>query len=337
MPTNMFYGLVQNLLFKLPPEAAHTITLRLFSLLSFFVFTKPKQVKSQKLWGINFPNPVGLAAGLDKNGDYIIPLSKLGFGFIEIGTVTPRPQPGNPKPRLFRLPETEAIINRMGFNNKGVDYLIHQVKRAKFKGVLGINIGKNFDTNINRAIEDYLICFRKIYPYASYVTINVSSPNTPELRDLQNANHLANLLSALKLEQSLQKQRFSKYVPLVLKISPDLTKEEVKDIAELLLQYKIDGVIATNTTTEKSEVAHLQFGNEQGGLSGRPLTRQSTEIIRQLSECLNGQIPIIAAGGIMTPEDALEKIAAGASLVQIYTGMIYHGPRLIGEILRKIS
>jgi len=331
----MLYNFIRKLLFKLPPETAHTLTLTLLDVLPGFLFSKPKKLTSKNIMGIQFPNSVGVAAGLDKNGDHVLALSKLGFGFIEIGTVTPKPQPGNPKPRLFRIPEADALINRMGFNNKGVDYLIEQVKKSRFKGVLGINIGKNFNTDIKNAVEDYLICFRKVYPYASYVTINISSPNTTGLRDLQHAEYLANLLAKLKQEQTTQKQRFSKYVPLVLKIAPDLTAEEIKDIAELVLQYKIDGVIATNTTIDKLSVAQYQYGDEQGGLSGKPLTQKSTEVIKQLHFILGDQTPIIAAGGIMSADDALEKLSAGASLVQIYTGLIYQGPTLIKKILHK--
>lgn len=333
----MFYSFIRRLLFTLPPETAHGFSLTLLNFMPGFFFCKPKKVNPKNIMGIQFPNTVGLAAGLDKNGDHILALSKLGFGFIEIGTVTPKPQPGNPKPRLFRIPEADALINRMGFNNKGVDYLINQVKKARFKGILGINIGKNFDTDIKNAAEDYLICFRKVYPHASYITINISSPNTTGLRDLQHADYLSDLLAKLKQEQTTQKQRFSKYVPLVLKIAPDLIKEEIKTIAELVLQYNIDGVIATNTTTDKLSVTQYQHGDEQGGLSGKPLTKKSTEVIKQLHFILGDQTPIIAAGGIMSADDALEKISAGASLVQIYTGLIYQGPTLIRKIIDKIS
>lgn len=331
----MCYMIIRKLLFTLPTEAAHTITLKALTFLTKFIPTQVPNIKPQTICGINFPNPIGLAAGLDKNGDYILPLAKLGFGFIEIGTITPRPQAGNPKPRLFRLPKAESLINRMGFNNKGVDYLIEKVKQANFKGVLGINIGKNFDTDINNAIDDYLICLRKVYPHASYITINISSPNTPGLRDLQYSDYLKRLLINLKQEQlSLQKQSH-KYTPLFLKISPDLNSAEIKNIAELLLQHKIDGVIATNTTTDKSAVERHPCGNQQGGLSGKPLTQKSTEVIKELHAVIKNQIPIIGVGGIMSAEDAEEKIKAGANLIQIYTGFIYKGPKLIKNLLNK--
>jgi dihydroorotate dehydrogenase len=266
----MFYQLIRQLLFKLPAEMAHTFTLQLLKWFSPLICTHSQISSPQKLWEMNFANPVGLAAGLDKNGDYIIPLAKLGFGFIEIGTVTPRPQPGNPKPRLFRLPAAHALINRMGFNNKGVDYLVEKVKQANFQGILGINIGKNFDTDINDAINDYLICLEKVYPYASYITVNISSPNTPGLRALQYGDYLAELLAQLKEKQLQLQQQHHKYIPLLLKIAPDLQATEIKEIAELLLQYKMDGVIATNTTLDKTSVENLPFGAEQGGLSGQP-------------------------------------------------------------------
>lgn len=330
----MYYNVIRTLLFALPPEAAHTIALKALTLFTKFTSLKTPNIKSQTICGIDFPNPVGLAAGLDKNGDYILPLAKLGFGFIEIGTTTPRPQSGNPKPRLFRLPKAGALINRMGFNNKGVDHLIEKVKQANFKGVLGINIGKNFDTHINNAIDDYLICLRKVYSYASYITINISSPNTPGLRDLQYSDYLKTLLEKLKQDQLLLQKKFNKYTPLFLKIAPDLNTDEIKNIAELLLQHKIDGVIATNTTIDKSAVEKLKYGNEQGGLSGKPLTQKSTEIIKELNAVIKNQIPIIGAGGIMSAKDAEEKIKAGAELVQIYTGFIYKGPKLIKNILK---
>lgn len=333
----MLYKIIRNVLFKLPPEIAHTLTLTVLKIAAPFYKTKSKNIKSLNYLGLSFPNIVGLAAGLDKNGDYIKALAKLGFGFIEVGTVTPKAQLGNPKPRLFRLPQAQALINRMGFNNKGVDYLINNIKRAKFKGILGINIGKNFSTDIQHALDDYLNCLRKIYPYAHYITINISSPNTPGLRDLQYVNYLDNLLKNLKQEQIFQKQRFGKYVPLLLKIAPDLTDVEIKEIADAIVKNNIDGVIATNTLLDKSAVAALPYGQEQGGLSGKPLTQASTHVIKELRKNLTPEKVIIAAGGIMSADDALEKIHAGANLVQIYTGFIYHGPGLIKQIVEKIN
>lgn len=277
-----------------------------------------------ELMGLSFKNRVGLAAGLDKNGEYIDALADLGFGFIEVGTVTPKPQSGNPKPRIFRLKKSEAIINRMGFNSKGVDYLIKQLQKTHYRGVLGINIGKNRDTPNERAVDDYLYLFHRVAPFASYVAINISSPNTPELRDLQHGDRLQNLLHTLKQEQQLFFQEQKKYVPIVVKISPDLLSEEIKKIAEIFLSEKIDGVIATNTTIERDGVDDPQ-SSEIGGLSGKPLSQHSTAMIQQLSGLLNKTIPIIASGGVVTRGDVQEKINAGASLIQVYTGLIYRG------------
>lgn len=286
--------------------------------------------------GLTFSNPVGLAAGLDKNGDCIDGLAALGFGFIEIGTITPLPQSGNPKPRLFRLPEANAIINRMGFNNDGVDKLIANVKRAKYQGILGINIGKNAVTPIENAADDYLTCLRKVYPYASYITVNISSPNTKNLRQLQDEEALTRLLSALKGEQQKLADAHGKYVPIALKIAPDMESDQLKQIAALLMQHQIDAVIATNTTLSRVGVEGMPHGEEAGGLSGAPVREKSTEVIRQLSAELQGALPIIGAGGILNGADAAEKINAGASLVQFYSGMIYRGPALIGEACAAI-
>ncbi|MDH5257463.1 MAG: quinone-dependent dihydroorotate dehydrogenase [Gammaproteobacteria bacterium] len=332
----MIYKFIRPLLFKFDAEVAHEFSLKaldiadrmgLLKLYSSDIANRPKTVM-----GITFPSNVGLAAGLDKNGDHINALSSLGFGFVEIGTVTPRPQDGNPKPRMFRLPERLAIINRMGFNNKGVDYLVEQVKKSNFKGVLGINIGKNADTPMENAVDDYLICLNKVYEYASYITINISSPNTKNLRQLQQGNEFKPLLSALKKQQSVLADKHNKYVPLVVKIAPDLTHKEVSVIAQVLLDLNMDGVIATNTTISRDAVKGITHAEEAGGLSGAPVFRQSTEVVAQLYAHLNGEIPIIAAGGIMSAEDAKEKIKAGASLVQIYSGLIYKGPELIKDI-----
>ncbi|PIU16771.1 MAG: dihydroorotate dehydrogenase (quinone), partial [Gallionellales bacterium CG08_land_8_20_14_0_20_59_87] len=281
--------------------------------------------------GITFPNPVGLAAGLDKNGECINGLAALGFGFIEIGTVTPRAQPGNPRPRLFRIPEAQAIINRMGFNNHGVDALLENVKRAQFKGVLGINIGKNADTPIEKAADDYLIGLRKVYAHASYVAVNISSPNTKNLRQLQGGDELDALLSQLKTEQEKLAQQHGKYVPLAVKIAPDLDAEQIKQIAALLTKHHIDGVIATNTTLARDGVENLPHGNETGGLSGAPVREISTAVIRQLAAELQGALPIIGVGGILSGKDAREKMQAGAALVQLYSGLIYRGQALVAE------
>lgn len=287
--------------------------------------------------GLEFPNPVGLAAGLDKNGAYIDALSMLGFGFIEIGTITPRAQPGNPKPRMFRLPEAEGIINRFGFNNLGVEALLRNVAAAKYQGILGINIGKNFDTPNERALDDYLHCLRKVYAQASYVTVNISSPNTKNLRALQEKDALAELLRALKAEQQVLADQHARYVPIALKIAPDLDVTQIADIASLLMEYRFDGVIATNTTLARDLVQGLAHAEETGGLSGAPVRDRSTAVIRALAGHLQGALPIIGVGGILGADDAAEKMAAGASLVQIYSGLVYRGPVLVSEVCHKLG
>jgi dihydroorotate dehydrogenase len=335
------YRLLRPFLFQLSPETAHRVTLRMLDMVYASGISRALYPEigaaPVEVMGLNFKNRVGLAAGLDKDGDHIGALAALGFGFIEIGTVTPRPQPGNPQPRLFRLPEHQAIINRMGFNNSGVDHLIEQVRQTKYQGILGINIGKNFDTPIEQATEDYLTGFRKVYPYASYVTINISSPNTKNLRQLQQTDELKILLSALKEEQFKLAETHLRYVPVVVKIAPDLSEQEIAEIARLLVGFAVDGVIATNTTLDRSAVAGHPLAGEAGGLSGAPVRDKSTAVVRRLAEELNGRCPIIAAGGILSADDAQEKIAAGAKLVQIYSGLIYQGPRLIAECVRKLS
>lgn len=335
------YPLVKPLLFSLDPETAHNVTLKLLKLSKQLGLpTHNKTTKTDnpvEVMGLTFKNKLGLAAGLDKNGDYIDALANLGFGFIEIGTVTPRPQPGNPKPRLFRLPEHQAIINRMGFNNLGIDHLLNQVQNSSFDGILGINIGKNFDTPIDQAVEDYLIGFRKSYSYASYITLNISSPNTKNLRQLQQGDEIKTLLSSLKEEQLKLQQSQQKYVPFVVKIAPDLDQEEIIHIARLLMEFNIDGVIATNTTISRTAIQGHPLANESGGLSGAPVKESSTYVVQGLASELNGKLPIIAAGGILSAADAQEKLAAGASLVQIYSGLIYKGPQLITEILNNRS
>ena len=283
--------------------------------------------------GLNFPNRIGLAAGMDKNGDYIDGLASLGFGFIEIGTVTPRPQAGNSKPRLFRLPQSMAIINRTGFNNKGVDYLVERARHAQFTGILGINIGKNLDTPINQSASDYLIGLKKVYRYADYVTINISSPNTKNLRQLQQRDEMKALLEQIKTEQQSLNDIHNKYVPLVVKIAPDLSGEELSQIAQQFLDFEIDGVIATNTTISRAGVEHIPGAHESGGLSGAPLKNKATEAVSALYSVLQNKIPIIAAGGIMNGSDAREKIEAGAKLVQVYTGLVYRGPGLVREVM----
>ncbi len=333
----MLYSLARPLLFSLAPERAHELTLSLLkSSHKMGMMRQNVAVKPVTCMGIEFPNPVGLAAGLDKNGAYIDALASQGFGFIEIGTITPRPQPGNPHPRLFRLPKVKAIINRMGFNNDGVDKLIENVKAAKFKGVLGINIGKNADTPVEKAVDDYLICLEKVYNYASYITVNISSPNTKNLRSLQSGDALTELLETLKNRQLELAQEHQHYVPLVLKVAPDLEAEDIAFIAKQLLQYKIDGLIVTNTTLSREGVEGLEHAEEAGGLSGAPVFEKSTACLAAFAEELKGQIPLIGVGGILSGVDALAKKKAGASLVQVYSGLIYTGPELVKDCVAAL-
>lgn len=337
----MLYPLLRPLLFSLEPEKAHKLTfagLEALHALGFAtVLGSREDALPTECMGLHFPNPVGLSAGLDKNGDHIDALADLGFGFIEIGTVTPRPQPGNPQPRMFRLPGAEGIINRLGFNNGGLDALVANVEAAQYRGILGINIGKNFDTPIENANEDYLACLTRVYPYASYITVNISSPNTKNLRQLQQSDELERLLSALKDEQARLSVRHGRYVPLALKIAPDLEADQVLEIARLLVEYRFDGVIATNTTLSRVGVEHIRHGGEAGGLSGTPVRAKSTAVIRALSAALAGRVPIIGVGGILEGSHAAEKIEAGASLVQLYSGLIYRGPSLVAESIRAIA
>lgn len=336
----MFYPAIRKVLFQFDAETIHELTIKGLKSTGKFPFNRlyKQQVQNKPvtIMGINFPNPVGLAAGLDKNGECINAFSAMGFGFVEVGTVTPRPQAGNDKPRIFRLPSANAVINRMGFNNKGVDYLVSQVQSANFKGVLGINIGKNKDTPEENAKDDYLHCMRKVYDLATYITVNISSPNTPGLRSLQYGDALNALLSVLKAEQGILTKKYGKYIPLAVKIAPDLTSDEVKSIAKSLIDNGIDGVIATNTTLSREGVEGLEFGNEQGGLSGEPVKEKSTQLIKLLSKALDNKLPIIGVGGIASSDDANEKLRAGASLVQVYTGFIYQGPRLVKDIVNGL-
>ena len=328
----MLYSLARPLLFSLAPERAHELTLSLLkSSHKMGMMRQNVASKPVTCMGIQFPNPVGLAAGLDKNGAYIDALASQGFGFIEIGTITPLPQSGNPEPRLFRLPKAKAIINRMGFNNDGVDKLIENVKAAKFKGILGINIGKNAVTPVEKAVDDYLICLEKVYNYASYITVNISSPNTKNLRSLQSGDALTELLETLKKRQLELADENQHYVPLVLKVAPDLEPEDIQFIAQQLLTFKIDGLIVTNTTLSREGVEGLPFGDEAGGLSGAPVFEKSTACLAAFAKVLNGRIPLIGVGGILSGADAVAKQKAGASLVQVYSGLIYTGPTLVKD------
>jgi dihydroorotate dehydrogenase len=336
-----FYPLARRLLFLLEPETAHTLSLRLLDVankLGLLKLVVGRAVKAPvKVMGIEFINPIGLAAGLDKNGEHIDALAACGFGFIEIGTVTPKAQSGNPKPRLFRLEADEAIINRMGFNNNGVEALVKNVRRSRRRCVLGINIGKNRDTELQQAADDYRSALTQVYYYADYVTINISSPNTPGLRDLQHGEELAKLLATLKQEQTRLADVHGKYVPLVVKIAPDLDDGEIAELAQTFLQQKIDGVIATNTTNSREGLRDLKQAGEQGGLSGRPLRSKSDHVLATLVSELKGQTPVIAAGGVFSAEDAGRKMELGASLVQIYTGFIYQGPVLIKDCAERTA
>ncbi|MBD8222158.1 quinone-dependent dihydroorotate dehydrogenase [Pantoea agglomerans] len=336
----MFYPIVRPALFKLDPERAHELT---FQQLRFMNGTPLEMFYRQNLpsrpvtcMGLTFKNALGLAAGLDKNAECLDAFAAMGFGFVEVGTVTPRAQAGNDKPRMFRLVEAGGIINRMGFNNLGVDHLVENVKKARFNGVLGINIGKNKDTPVEQGKDDYLICMEKVYAHAGYIAINISSPNTPGLRSLQYGEALDDLLSSIKQKQKELEQRHLKYVPLAVKIAPDLSEEELIQVADSLIRHQIDGVIASNTTLDRSLVSGLKHAEEAGGLSGRPVQSRSTAVIQRLSQELQGRLPIIGVGGIDSLTAAREKIAAGATLVQIYSGFIYQGPGLIKDIVTHL-
>lgn len=335
------YNLARKALFCLDAETSHELTLDMLGagerLGLIRPFVKPIPANPVEVMGLTFPNPVGMAAGLDKNGDCFNALGQLGFGFVEIGTITPRPQPGNPKPRLFRLPEHQGIINRMGFNNKGVAHLVEQVKRRRYSGILGINIGKNFDTPVEKAADDYQLCMQAVYEYADYITVNISSPNTPGLRDLQFGESLKSLLETVKAEQLALEKIHNRYVPVAVKIAPDMDEIAIQQVAEVLINSGLDGVIATNTTISREGVEGSKNADEAGGLSGAPVRDKSTEVIARLSEALGGKLPIIGVGGILNGADAAEKIKAGASLVQVYSGFIYRGPELIAESARDIA
>ncbi|EKO3594725.1 quinone-dependent dihydroorotate dehydrogenase [Vibrio metschnikovii] len=336
----MLYRLARAGFFQLDAERAHDLAIQNFKRftgtpLDLF-YRQHLPHRPVECMGLTFKNPVGLAAGLDKNGECIDAFAAMGFGFIEVGTVTPKPQLGNDKPRLFRLVHAEGIINRMGFNNLGVDHLVEKVKQANYDGIIGINIGKNKDTPIEKGAEDYLICMEKVYPHAGYIAVNISSPNTPGLRTLQYGEALDELLGVLKQKQTALAELHNKYVPLALKIAPDLTDDELQQICQSLLKYNIDGVIATNTTLDRSLVEGMKFANEAGGLSGRPLQSRSTEVVKLLYQQLGEQIPIIGVGGVDSYVAAKEKLLAGAKLVQVYSGFIYHGPKLVSDIVKNL-
>jgi dihydroorotate dehydrogenase len=335
------YPLFRPLLFAADPEAAHAAT---FAALDLAARVGVAQALAPRLpadpvtvMGLAFPNRVGLAAGLDKNAAHLPGLAALGFGFLEAGTVTPRPQPGNPRPRMFRLPQSEALINRLGFNNEGVARFVENVARSGYRGVLGINLGRNYDTPNERAADDYVTGLRAVYPYASYVTINVSSPNTKGLRDLQSEDALRALLATLQRERTILADSHGRAVPLTVKIAPDLSDDALRAIARQLVDSKVDGVIATNTTLSRDAVQGQVHADEAGGLSGRPLRERADAVIRVLAAALDGALPIIGVGGISSGEDACAKLDAGATLVQLYTGLIYRGPALVAECVRSVA
>jgi dihydroorotate dehydrogenase len=335
------YPLARPFLFALDPETAHNVTfasLDRAAALGLAQLASPRlPVAPVTVMGVQFPNRVGLAAGLDKDAAHLRGLATLGFGFLEAGTVTPRAQPGNPRPRMFRLPAAQALINRLGFNNGGVGNFVTNVRQSSFKGVLGINIGKNFDTPNERAADDYIACLRAVYPHAAYVAVNISSPNTKGLRDLQSEAALGALLAQLKREQTALAQKHGRHVPLAVKIAPDLTDDAVRGAARLLVEHRIEGVIATNTTIARDAVAGMRHAEETGGLSGAPVRERSNAVIRVLAAALDGALPIIGVGGILSGDDARAKIAAGASLVQLYTGLIYRGPGLVAECVKALA
>ena len=336
----MLYKLARSALFRLDPEVAHDLALKSLSAIgpgAALLGAGADREAPVTVMRIQFPNRVGLAAGLDKNGEYIDALGALGFGFLEIGTVTPRPQPGNPKPRMFRLEEHAAIINRLGFNNVGVEQVLRNVERATFDGVLGINIGKNFDTPIERAADDYLACLEAVYPRATYVTVNVSSPNTKNLRDLQSSEALDHLLGAVMSRRSALAKRHGKVKPVLVKVAPDLDGSQIDAIAKLAVKHALDGLIATNTTVARDAVKGHRHELQTGGLSGRPLFAPSTDVLHRISRALGGRVPLVGVGGIVSGEDARAKIEAGASLVQIYTGFVYEGPDLVLQCRRALA
>lgn len=330
------YSLIRPLLFRLDAEKAHELALKALSYLPYYPIS-PAQSSAQTIMGIPFLHTIGLAAGLDKNGEYLDALSKLGFSFIEIGTITPKPQEGNPKPRLFRVSRAQAIINRMGFNNKGVDALVANVRKAQYQGVLGINIGKNKDTSLNDAVNDYVYCLKKVYEHASYITINISSPNTPDLRQLQQKDYLHTLLQTLSEEQQRLSEDYQRLVPLVVKLSPDEDDDSLKRMADIIINTGMSGIIATNTTCSRDAINGLPHAHEAGGLSGKPLLARSTECLCLLKSIVGSEIALIGVGGIDSVESALQKQQAGASLLQVYSGLIYQGPQLIRRLVRGLG
>ena len=336
----MFYRLAQKVLFATDPEQAHLLALQSLRLAHTLGATRWRCAvpgRPVHCMGLEFPNAVGVAAGLDKNAEYFEALGDLGFGFVEVGTITPRPQPGNPRPRVFRLPEKQALINRLGFNNKGVDFLVQRVREHRFKGILGINIGKNADTPMERAAEDYLHCLEKVYPWAGYITVNISSPNTRDLRSLQAVTALEDLLGQLEQRRVSLTREHGRRVPIAVKVAPDLQPDEIADIARVVASNRMDAVIATNTTIDREGVAGLPHAGESGGLSGRPLRPKADHILQAFRQQLPATVALVGVGGISCGQDAVNKLELGASLVQFYTGMIYQGPGLVEDCLKAIN
>ena len=336
----MFYELARKALFSIDPETAHELSLeslRLGHRLGATRLLCRSHRQPVTCMGLEFSNPVGMAPGMDKNGDYFEALGGLGFGFVEIGTVTPRPQPGNPRPRVFRLTDAQGMINRLGFNNKGVDHLVRRVKNHQFKGILGINIGKNFDTPIENAADDYLHCLEKVYPYADYITVNISSPNTKNLRDLQGEDELDGLLGSMSERRSELADEHGRRVPLAVKVAPDLEDDTLPVIAEVVSRHRMDAVIATNTTITRDGVEGLKHAEETGGLSGAPLKPKADKVLAAFRALLPENIALIGVGGITSGQDAVDKLELGADLVQFYTGMVYRGPELVNECLQAIA
>ncbi|MCC6067641.1 quinone-dependent dihydroorotate dehydrogenase [Ferrovum sp. PN-J185] len=332
----MLYQLIRPMLFSMDPETAHRVAMLGLNQVAKCDATHLHFSHPTEVMGIRFPNPLGIAAGLDKNAEYLPGLSSLGVGFIEVGTVTPRPQPGNPKPRMFRLIEEQGIINRLGFNNTGVDHLLTNIERSHYNGILGINIGKNFDTPLEKAHEDYIYALEKVYAKAHYITINISSPNTAQLRQLQLGDELVHLLASLQESRQRLAEQYQRDVPMAVKIAPDLSADEAKLIADQLIAYGMNAIIATNTTIDHSSVSHHPYGKEQGGLSGAPLFDKSLAMVSTLKSHLGNQLPIIGVGGITSKERAQSMLQAGASLIQLYSGLIYQGPDLIKSILSAL-
>lgn len=331
--------MAQPLLTRLDSETAQGVSLKALFIAQRFENKPPLPSASSPIhcMGLRFENPLGLAAGCDKNGDYLDALGSLGFGHIEVGTVTPRPQAGNAKPRLFRLPAERAVVNSMGFNNKGIDHVVRQLQRRAYSGICGVNIGKNADTPLSRAQDDYLACLKKAYGFADYFVINVSSPNTERLRELQSEDGLDRIAGVLLQERRGLSSHSGRVVPILVKISPDLTMDEVDALAPMISRLPLDGVVATNTTTKLASVSHALPANVTGGLSGLPLHEQSLAVIRRLRSALGPQFPIIGVGGIASGQAALETLRAGANLIQVYTGFALRGPILVSEVLRAVG